>query len=80
MSRADQELGEQLRRETSRKPPESRKGGESPNMGGDDDHVREGQSGQLEGRREEEFSAAQRKGAYWVGWLRGTGDAPSQTF
>ena len=51
-----------------------------PNMGGDDDHVRDGQSGQLEGRREEEFSAAQRKGAYGVAWLRGTGDAPSQTF
>lgn len=47
-------------------------------MGGDDDHVRDGQSRQLEGWREEEISAAQRKGACWVGWLRGTGDAPFQ--
>lgn len=69
VNRADQKPEEQLRRETNRKPPESRKRSESPNVGGDDDHIRDGHSGQLEGRREENFQLPRgRVHTGWAGW------------
>lgn len=45
MNRADRKPEEQPRRETNRKPPESRSRGESPNVGGDDDHTEMGRVG-----------------------------------